>query len=153
MSLVLSGDVPVRARLSGAIGLDAILVDPADIERVRYEEAGVTYGLKEVAKLLEVHLETAAAGLEAGLLAKMMLGKQKIGVTQDAVDAFKATYVTAKERAEPFGTLNLYIIRLPTEAGVRPALSTEDNTRTRVTVHRRTAVTSDLAGRYRAKYK
>lgn len=150
--LVLSGDVPVRARLSGAVGLNAILVDPADIQGVRFQEAGVTYGLKEAAKYLGVHFETAAACVEAGLLAKVMLGKHKIGITQEAVDAFRAEYVTAKELAGPLGTLNRYVIGVLAGAGVRPVLSTEDNVRTRVSIYRRGSIPDDLAQRYRAKF-
>lgn len=151
--LIEKGEVKVRARFSGARGLYSLLVDPIEVKRAGRVQSGGALSPREAAKLLSMHPDSVWACIRDGLLEYAPHGAQQAAISQEAIDRFRATYVTTSELAKNLGTVPQWLGVVLRENCITPVAATETTSRMRVAIYRRSDIPADFAERYRRRYR
>jgi hypothetical protein len=134
---IMAGRGAVKARLAGAQGLDALLIDRDEFRALRKGlDPKEIVPLKDVAKLLGVDYETASAALKMNMLDAVESAGKGTMISRKSVDAFLATYTTTPKLVGPSKAKHLRLRNLLKQMGVEPVISKADYPRCKTNLYR-----------------
>lgn len=151
--LILDGWLKPDAVAKDGVGLRAILTTVEAVREAHRRANGGVRTCREAAREMGMHLQSVYALTGAGLLESLTHedGRTTV-VTEQAMDDFRAEYVTSRELAAAVGTKSRYVTEVLRMAGVDPVADPEILPRYRGSLYRRTDVPDDLRARWEAAY-
>lgn len=135
LEIILNDGVPAGGRLSTARGLNAVLVDPENFDRIHLGIGSNEMTIREASEYSDFHEETIWAAVHDGFLGARTVDGKRVVVDRKKLDIFIEDMITLGEFAWTSGTSTRSASAELQSAGIQPVLSTKNNKRARSTFY------------------